>query len=161
MPYALEPDGWRSTERRRNDGAVESEQRALGTGPAVELSELGARELGAAYWRELSRTCRGLVRCRERDGGLALLLLGAGPALLAFGPAEVGVEGERVSCRYPIRGGLLARRPVGALALGQSGSELTVTVSGYFPRLARGLFGLQRRAHVAIARRYLERLTTQ
>ena len=53
---AREPDGWRSTERRRDDGAVESEQRALGTGPAVELSELGARELGASYWRELSRT---------------------------------------------------------------------------------------------------------
>ena len=44
----------------------------------------------------------------------------------AFGLAETSVEGNRVSCTYSIRGGLLTRREAGTLALSQIGRAPTV-----------------------------------
>ena len=152
------PDGWRSTERRRADGAIESEQRAAATRPAVELSALGGRLLGRRYWLEVTRASRSLVRCRETEEGVVLRLLGHGPSLLTLGPAEVAVDGARVSWRCAIRGGLLARHPGGTLTLAQTGfdqAELSVAVEDYFPRLGV-LYGLlQRPFHVSVSRRYL------
>ena len=82
--------------------------------------------------------------------------------LLALGPAEVEAGGERVSWRGPIRGGLLARRPGGALALEQSGAgrpQLSVAVSGFVPRLGVLYGPLQHPFHVAVSRRWLRRLS--
>jgi hypothetical protein len=168
------PEGWRSTERRRGDGAIDSEQRALAARPVVELSDGGARLLGRCYWLEVTRASRGLVRCDESDDGVEVRLLGLRPPLLTLGRAQVAVDGDRVSCSYPIRGGLLARRAGGALRLAQLGRErpeLCVGVSGFFarlsvrpglPRWSGALYEqLQRRAHVALSRRYLRRLIAE
>ena len=83
--------------------------------------------------------------------------------LLRFGPPEVAVDDAGVRCTYPIRGGVLARRPVGSITLSQSASEppeLCAAVAGFVPRLGRTpLYGqLQRRVHVRISRRFFRRL---
>ena len=62
--------------------------------------------------------------------GLELRLLGRGPCLLSFGPAERTIEVNEVRCRYPIAGGLLTRQPGGELSLSQSGSQPTRTPRG-------------------------------
>jgi hypothetical protein len=56
-----EPEGWRSTERRCDDGAIASEQRMQVPRPPVERSAGGARRLGRGYWLEVTRASRGLV----------------------------------------------------------------------------------------------------
>jgi hypothetical protein len=140
----------------------------------VTPTEDGGRALGRAYWLEVARACRGVVRCRESAAGVELRLLGVGPPLLRFGPGEVHVDGDGVRCRYPVLGGLLARRPGGALTLSQVGTErpeLRSEVLGFFPRLASGpgapawsaaLYRhVQSRAHVALSRRFFHRLVTR
>jgi hypothetical protein len=164
-------DGWQASERRLADGSIETAQRVLTTRLAVEPSDGGARSLGSCYWLEVTRASHGLVRCRESETGVELRLLGFGPPLLDLGPAEVAVETERVSCRYPIRGGLLARRAGGAISVAQIAGErpeLCVAVTGFFARLGvRPGFPrwsgtiyeqIQRRVHVAISRRFFKRL---
>jgi hypothetical protein len=75
----------------------------------------------------------------------------------------VTIEDDRVTCRYPILGGLLARRPGGALVVAQTGrerAELYVGVTGFFARLGSGTVyrHLQQRIHLAVSRRYFTRL---
>jgi hypothetical protein len=157
-------DGWRSVERRHVDGAVDSEQRVLIARPAVEPTPEGAHRLGCRYWNEVRRASHGLVRERERDGSVELLLLACPPALLTFREPRLTVDGGRVRCSYSIAGGLLARRPGGTVSLGQSSGEhpeLSVAVEGFFPRLGllHGL--LQRRFHVLVSRRFFRRLLAE
>jgi hypothetical protein len=172
MPRRL--DGWRSTQGRAPDGAIDSEQQLRATRPAVERSEQGAAALGRAYWREVTRASRGVVRAREDARGVELRLLAFGPTLLRFGPAELRVGAEGVGAAYPIRGGLLARSPGGTLSVSQSDGDapvLSAAVRGFHPRLAArqgrppftdALYEhVQRRVHVAISRRYLWRLTVE
>lgn len=174
MALRNELDTWSSTQRRDAEGAIRSEQRMLAPHPVVELTERGARALGSRYWREVGLASRGLVRARASARGVELRLLGFGPTLLAFGHAEIVLGDEHVSCRYPILGGLLARRAAGALTLAQRGSkrsELYAGVDGFYPRLGvrPGLprwsgapyEQFQRRAHVAISRRYFGRLIAE
>ena len=161
MLSALE--GWRSVDRRRADGTIDSEQRAAAPRRVFDLSADGARRLGRGYWLEVQRTSGGLVRCRERAGGGELRLLGLRPALLRFGSARVSVGDGGIRCTYPIVGGVLTRRPAGTLTLAQSADErpeLRVAVEGFFPRL-RVLYGLERRLHVSVSRRYLRRLLAE
>jgi hypothetical protein len=166
-------DGWRSRERLTNAGAVFFEQAVRLSGPAVGLSEAGARELAERYWHEVEAlTCR-LVRAWERGGGLELRLLGRW-TLLSFGRPETRVDGSQASRRYPILGGALARMPGGSIAFVQTVApelELRTTVDGFLPRLAprTGRWGwigalsweIQRRLHTAISRRYLGKLVEQ
>jgi hypothetical protein len=103
------------------------------------------------------------VRRRDTAGGIEMRLFGFGPCLLRFGAAEVDVHAEIASCRYPVRGGLLVRRPGGAITLTQAGRrqpELRAAVSAFVPRLAfRQLYErLQRRLHVRVSRRYFRSL---
>jgi hypothetical protein len=75
----------------------------------------------------------------------------------------VTVEDDRVTCLYPILGGLLARRPGGALVVAQTGrerAELYVAVTGFFARLGSGAVyrHLQQRIHLAVSRRYFTHL---
>jgi hypothetical protein len=149
-------------------GAAYSEQRVTAARPAVPASEEGARRLGEAYWEEVARFLRGLVRPRRSDRGTDLVLLRALP-LLRFGIAETAVTGDRVECRYPVRGGLLASAPGGYLVLEQRGTgpaELSIAVQEFQPRLAvSGRIGLRRRLfdalqiplHERIGRRFLDR----
>ena len=91
-------------------------------------------------------------------------LLGRGPVLLSFRPAETSVEGNRVSCTYSIRGGLPTRREGGTLALSQIGRtevELRAEVAEFVPRLGVTLGFVQRRFHAAISRRYFARLVAE
>jgi hypothetical protein len=153
-----ELDGWRSVVSRRGDGTIDTEQRVRTFEPLVELTDRGACELGRGYWLEVDRAGRRLVRAREAEGGVELTVLGL--PLLTFGPGQIAVNGDGVSCRYPIRGGLLARRPGGTLTLAQSGGErpeLSVAVTGYVPRLGV-LYAPQRRFHVSVSRRFLRRM---
>jgi hypothetical protein len=155
------PDGWGSTDRRGDDGSVESTQRALAPRPVVPVSDGGARRLGRAYGLGVRRAGRGLVRWREDDRGVEVRLLGLRRPLLTLGPAQPSIGGDRVGCTYAIVGGLLARRPGGTLALAQSGRELEVAVTGFAPRLAVVYRLLERRLHVAVSRRFFRRLIAE
>ncbi len=134
--------GWDTNERLLDSGGFESSQRVLVAEPVVESSESGARWLGIAYWGAVAGFTRGIVRPRWTDDGGRLTLLG-GASLLCFSPPELSYSDEVVSCRYAIKGGVLALRPGGSLLLAQRRSgdevELTVTVEEYLPRLAARL----------------------
>lgn len=160
---------WSSTQARSASGAFDSVQGVAFPMPVVERSAAGARRLGELYWQEVQRSTFGVVRARAGGDGLELRLLGAGPALLRFGLPEHAVSASSVRCRYPIRGGLLARAPAGSISFTQTGSdavEVSSAIEGFFPRLAarrRPRSGLlysqiQARLHVALGRRYFERL---
>ena len=151
---------------RSANGPVGSDQRIGLARPVVECSAEGAAELGVLYWQELAGFTRGLVRARRRGGGTDLLLAGFVP-LLRFGPRLTEIGPDSVGCRYPIQGGLLAARPGGDLVITQrtgGDPELSLTVTGYAPRLGNGgragrllYTTLQRRVHAAAACRFLQR----
>ena len=135
------------------------------------MSASGAHRLGWAYWEEVERTTRRLVRARATAEGVELRLLRRGPVLLRFGHPELDVRTAVVSCSYPIRGGLLARGDGGVLALAQERAGtwcLRTSVRGFFPRLGTqpgrpGWTGflyahVQARLHQAVARRYVAHL---
>ena len=163
-------NGWESWHRQTDEGEVESQQGVVLAGPVVEFSAAGAERLGDAYWREVERVTRGLVRARERNGALELRLLGHGPALLRFGRPTLQATDRLARCSYPIEGGLLAQRPAGEIDFAQVGSPLAVrsTIRGFYPSLAArqgerdwtgALYSqVQSRVHVAISRRYFARL---
>ena len=157
-------EAWSTVHSRSEDGTLTSVQRARSARPVVEISDAGAKDLGQRYWREAVRASRGLVYCRQGPVGVELRLLGRGPVLLSFRPAETSVEGNRVSCNYAIRGGLLTRREGGTLALSQIGRaevELRAEVTEFVPRLGVTLGFVQRRFHAAISRRYFARLIAE
>ena len=162
---------WSSTQTRTPSGAFESVQRIEFPMPVVERSAAGARRLGELYWREIERASFGLIRARATAGRVQIRLFGLAPALLRFGRPEHEVAARSVSCVFPIRGGLLARAPVGSISFTQTGSdavEVRSAISGFFPRLAarrqrrhwNGLLypHVQARLHVALGRRYFARL---
>jgi len=164
-------NGWETSQRQTADGAVESEQKVVLRELVVDLSIAGAEHLGKAYWREVERVTRGLVRARSRNDTLALRLFGRGPALLLFGRPSLEATNAIVRCSYPIAGGLLARRAAGEIDFAQvGGSEpvLRSTIRGFFPSLSAregrpdwtgALYShVQSRIHVAISRRYFSRL---
>jgi hypothetical protein len=163
--------GWETSERVLESGGFDSRQRVLVAEPAVEASEAGARTLGITYWQAVDRFTRGGIRASWTGEGGTLKLLG-GVTLFTFGPPQLSFDGGLVSCRYAIRGGLLALRAGGTVTLAQrpegDRQELSVTVEGYVPRLA-GRAGApawtgmlyakgQMPFHVAVSRRYFELL---
>ena len=157
-------EAWSTVHARSDDGPLTSVPRARSARPVVEKSDAGAKDLGQRYWREAARASRGLVHCRQEPVGVELRLLGRGPVLLSFLPAETSVDGSRVSCNYAIRGGLLTRREGGTLALSQIGRaevELRTEVTEFVPRLGVTLGFVQRRFHAAISRRYFARLVAE
>ncbi len=164
-------DGWETWQRQTGDGAVESEQRVVLREPVVDFSSGGAECLGLAYWSEVERVTRGLIRPRQRNGTLELRLFGRGPTLLRFGRPTLEATDRLVSCSYPICGGLLAHRPAGEIVFAQVGGSppmVRSTIRGFFPSLAArqgerdwtgALYSqVQSRVHVAISRRYFARL---
>ena len=167
-----EGGGWSSSHRRRSDGAIESTQRLVAPRPVVEHTVDGAMILGAAYWREVERLTRGLVRARNRGSGMELRLARRGPTLLRFGPPQLTATANTVSTSYPITGGLLARRAAGSITLsmhgGADGVELRSAIVGYHPALAARpgtpawtgeLYDqIQARIHARVSRRYFHRL---
>jgi hypothetical protein len=157
-------DGWSSVHATGVDGTFESVQRARAARPAVDISEAGANVLGSRYWSEAVRASRGIVHCRRVEDGVELHLSRRGPVLLSFRTARTSLAEDRVSCSYPIRGGLLVRREGGALVLSQIGRdevELRAAVTGFFPRLGVPLGLVQRRIHAAISRRYFAHLIAE
>jgi hypothetical protein len=155
-------EGWHSTTRRGPGGEITSEERIVTSGPLVEQTPAGALALGEQYWAEVARASRGVLSRRPTSDGFALRLLGHGPNLLRFGPAEIREEPDVIECRYAVRGGLLARRAAGAICLSQSvgdGAELTARVTDFVPRWSGAAYRqVQHRLHVAISRRYFTRL---
>ena len=161
-------EGFRSSDSRAANGSIETKQCVLAGPPVVPFSDDGGKYLGGAYWSAIAGVSRGLVRVRFGEEGVAIRLAGVPSPLLRLGPAEVAVEEDRVTCGFSILGGLLARRPGGALVVVQTGrepAELCVAVTGFFARLGSGAVyrHLQQRIHVAVSRRFfvriLERLT--
>jgi hypothetical protein len=166
--------GWHAREKALDSGGFESTQRVVASGPVVESSASGAHWLGIAYWRAVDQMTRGGVRARWTSDGGRLTLLG-GVSLLSFGPPELAFRGERVSCRYPIEGGLLALRSGGSVTVAQRRDdeevELSVIVEEYLPRLAARLgaprwTGMlyakgQSPVHAAVSRRYFELLASR
>ena len=170
-----EGGGWSSSHRRRNDGAIESTQRLVAPRPVVEHTVEGAMILGAAYWREVERLTRGLVRTRSSRGSTELRFVRRGPTLLRFGNPRLSVTTDAVSTTYPITGGLLARRAAGSITLSMRGGadsgELRSAIAGYPPTLAARpgapawtgeLYDqIQARIHARVSRRYFHRLIAQ
>jgi len=161
-----ELEGWQSTQERGDDGVVHSDERVHARHPVVAPSPAGALHLGDRYFSEVGRATRGSMRRRDTASGVELSLFAFGPSLLRFGPPELQVSVDHVSCRYPICGGLLARRPGGAITLSQRGTvepELRATVTAFVPRLALPLLydRLQHQLHVRISRRYFRRLIAE
>lgn len=167
-------DGWETRQHQTDGGAVESEQRTALRMSVVEFSESGAEHLGRAYWREVERTTRRLVRARERQGAIELRVLGRGPSLLRFGAPRIEATPTLARCTYPIAGGLLAQRPAGEILFEQAGGPepvLRSAIRGFFPRLAArqgrpdwtgALYNrVQSRIHVAVSRRYFARLVAE
>jgi hypothetical protein len=157
-------DGWSSVHATSADGTLESMQRARAARPAVEVSDAGARALGSHYWRVAVRAGRGIVHCRRVEDGVELRLSRRGPVLLGFREAQTSCAGDRVSCSYPIRGGLLARCAGGSLVLSQVGRdevELRAAVTGFAPRFGVPLGSVQRRIHASISRRYFAHLIAE
>lgn len=153
--------------------STSSEQRIRLTRPVVESSERGAGELVEAYWDEIRRITLGLVRARATTGSAELALVGA-VSLFRFGAPEVSATADRVECRFPIVGGVLAKRSGGSLTIAQRAGpspELVVTVEDYAPRLDSGrprgglrtlaYRHLQQPVHAAIGRRYLDRMAAR
>jgi len=128
--------------------------------------------LGAAYWREVERLTRGLVRTRSRNDSLELRVAPFGPTLLRFGTPQLSVTMDVASTTYPIIGGMLARRAAGSITLSMSGGaghvELRSMIAGYHPTLAARpgapawtgeLYDqVQARVHARVSRRYFQRL---
>ena len=133
--------------------------------PVVPFTEDGARMLGRQYWLAVARAGRGIVRCRETEHRVELTALGVGPVFLRFGGAEIAITSDAVSCAYNVQGGLLSLGEGGTLAISQIGREhpeLRVLVDGYLARLGGGvLYSLQRRAHVAVSRRFFRHLLAE
>ena len=165
---------WHTRERVLDSGGFESMQRVLASEPVVENSESGARWLGIAYWQAVGRVTRGGVRARWADDGGRLTLLG-GASLLSFGAPELAFSEEAVSCRFAIKGGLLALRAGGSVTLAQRRAdgevELSVVVEEYLPRLAARLGAPrwtgalyakgQSPLHAAVSRRYFQLLAVR
>jgi hypothetical protein len=139
--------------------------------PVVGFDEDGARELGSVYWVAVERSLLGSVRGDRRSRLVELRLFGVGPALLRFGEPEVDVAQSSVVCRYPITGGVLARRARGEISFTQvedDGYVLCSAIRDFFPTLAAraweahwtgALYNhVQSRIHTAISRRYFARL---
>lgn len=145
-----------------------SEQRVALARPAVATTDDGARQLGRRYWAEIARCTLGLVRPREGERGVRLVLAGL-VTLFRFGPAETRVGEAEVACTFRIEGGLLAARPGGSVTVVQRAKprpELALVVAGYSPRLATGSSRSVRRLfytrvqaplHDAVSRRFLAR----
>jgi hypothetical protein len=165
---------WRSSQRQTPAGAVESTQTARLERPAVATTEAGAVRLAALYWAAIVATTGGVVRVAQRADGVELRLLRRGPALLRFGPPEPAVGGDQVECRLAIRGGLLARTAAGHITLSQrtvTGTEVRSAVVGFFPSLAARPGGrswtgalythVQSRIHIAVGRRWFDRLAAE
>ena len=161
-PLRTTPEGFESTEWRNADRSLVTEQRIRAARPVVPFTDNGARILGHRYWREVVRASHGLVRCRETSDRVELSVIGPRPVLLRFGGAEIAVGNDVVSCTYRIRGGLLSLGERGTLVVSQAGRkdpELQVMVDGFLARLGGGiLYGVQRRAHLAVSRRYFRHL---
>jgi hypothetical protein len=163
--------GWETCQRQTPHGAVESEQRVVLEVPVVGFDADGASALGEHYWREVKRATWGLVRPRRHGESVQLRVLGRGPVLLSFAAPALEATPNSARCRFPISGGLLARRPVGELSIAQvdrNWIELRSAIRGFYPSLAahegrRDWTGtlynsVQSRIHVAISRRYFARL---
>ena len=152
---------WSSTQVRLGCGAVESAQRTSFPAPVVERTEAGARKLGDLYWQMLRHSTFGVLRTSGSADAFEIRLLGRGPALLRFSRGEEAVSAEKVSCRYAILGGLLARAPAGSISFTQEGTDavaVTSAVEGFLPRLGVLYAPVQSRLHVALGRRYFTRL---
>ena len=171
-PHPHETGVWSSSHRRRSDGAIESTQRMVAPRTVVERTADGARMLGAAYWREVERLTRGLVRTCSRNEGMELRVARRGPTLLRFGTPQLTVTNDAVSTSYPITGGMLARRAAGSITLSMRGGagrvELRSAIVGYHPTLAARpgapawtgeLYDqIQARVHARVSRRYFHHL---
>jgi hypothetical protein len=163
--------GWETSERVLESGAFDSRQRVLATDPVVEASAAGARTLGITYWQAVHRLTHGAIRASWTGEEGTLKLLGGAP-LLTFGPPELSFDSGLVSCQYAIKGGLLTLRAGGSVTLAQQPEgdqqELSVTVTGYLPRLAAragapawtGMLYAKGQTpfHAAVSRRYFELL---
>jgi hypothetical protein len=165
------PHGWKTSQRRAADGAVESQQHVFPPDRVVEADDAGALRLGRIYWQEVEGFTRGIVRTVETAEGMELRVAGGGPAVLRFGRPTLRAQGATVSATYPILGGMLARRPGGTISFAQSEEprvELASAIEGFFPTLAARpgapawtgeLYRqVQARIHVRISRRYFGRL---
>ena len=156
-------EAWSTVHSRSEDGTLTSVQRALRSTRCRDIRRRGERPRAAVLARGGSRQ-PGAGLLPPGTGGSRAAPAGTRSCPLSFRPAETSVEGNRVSCTYSIRGGLLTRREGGTLALSQIGRaevELRAEVTEFVPRLGVTLGFVQRRFHAAISRRYFARLIAE
>ena len=161
------PSGWSTSSERRNDGAIDSEQRTAAPEPVVEASEQGAGELGALYWREVERFMRGLVATNvNADGSVQLRLRRPGHS----SPRRPSGRSRTMACAVRTHRQRLSCTAGGTISFSQETPPLALAsaITGFFPRLAAppgrpGWTGalyeqVQRRLHQAISKRYFHAL---
>jgi hypothetical protein len=162
------------------DGAVRSVQSAELTMPAEDLdclwSPQSLENLGATYWRFLSRVTLGLIRVVYGQDERRVVLLARPLTLLRFDAPEYVLEPDHGNVRWRIRDGLLVARSgrgCGFLALdvrrrpGASPDEarlrIEVEVANFYPAIASGLSQLvyeatQSNIHVLVTHAFLRSL---
>jgi hypothetical protein len=163
------------------DGSVHSVQSAHLELPRAELERLWTPEqlenLGATYWRFLTRATLGIVRVRYSHDERSVVLLSKPLTLLRFDPPEYVMESNRGSLSWAIRDGLLvsrAGRGSGFLSVRVSRDsgisdpaklDIDVEVANFYPaiasRLGTPVYGAtQSFVHVLVTHAFLRSLAT-
>jgi hypothetical protein len=163
------------------DGSVHSVQSAHLELPRAELERLWTppqlENLGATYWRFLTRATLGIVRVRYGHDERSVVLLSKPLTLLRFDPPEYVMESNRGSLSWAIRDGLLvsrAGRGSGFLSVRVSRDsgisdpaklDIDVEVANFYPaiasRLGTPVYGAtQSFVHVLVTHAFLRSLAT-
>jgi hypothetical protein len=163
------------------DGSVHSVQSAHLELPRAELERLWTppqlENLGATYWRFLTRATLGIVRVRYSHDERSVVLLSKPLTLLRFDPPEYVMESNRGSLSWAIRDGLLvsrAGRGSGFLSVRVSRDsgisdpaklDIDVEVANFYPaiasRLGTPVYGAtQSFVHVLVTHAFLRSLAT-
>jgi hypothetical protein len=171
----------RNSTKVADDGSVHSVQSAHLELPRAELERLWTpaqlENLGATYWRFLTRATLGIVRVIYREDERSVVLLSKPLTLLRFDPPEYAMESNRGSLTWAIRDGLLvsrAGRGSGFLSVRVSRDsgvsdpaklDIDVEVANFYPAIASRLGApvyeaTQSFVHVLVTHAFLRSLAT-
>jgi len=171
----------RNSTKVADDGSVHSVQSAHLELPRAELERLWTpaqlENLGATYWRFLTRATLGIVRVVYREDERSVVLLSKPLTLLRFDPPAYAMESNRGSLTWAIRDGLLvsrAGRGSGFLSVRVSRDsgvsdpaklDIDVEVANFYPAIASRLGtpvyeATQSFVHVLVTHAFLRSLAT-
>ena len=110
---------------------------------------LDAARLELLYWEQVRRVTFGLARF----SGDAIRFVGGWPAFVRLGPL--------VDDRRAILGGLIVRRPGGAIVWRADGVHVSVLVEDFSPLLQGPLLRFEAMFHDLVGKRFLDRVARE